>query len=143
MKIENYISSSPLFATLAASQRVVRVFRQEFGDLNHLQAIVLVALYFDRGKTNNPSHLSQVLHVSPAAISQAITALQKRKFVRRETMASDARRFNLLVTSAGVQRVQKLIRVFDIVQFKLEETLGAARTRQMAKDISDLVNYLE
>lgn len=142
MKIQNYINSSPLFATLSASQRVVRIFRKEFDDLNHLQAIVLVALYFDRGKIITPSQLVEALQVSPASISQAITALQKKKLVRRETVLSDARKFSLLVTALGVQRVQRLIKAFDVVQRKLEVHLGQNKTRQIAEDIGELCRFL-
>jgi DNA-binding MarR family transcriptional regulator len=142
MKIERYISSSPFISVLCTAQKISRSFKKEFGDLNYLQSITLVALYFDRNEIVTPTQLAKALGVGESSVSQAVTSLQKKKLVRRESLESDARKFSLVVTPPGVQRVNKLIKGFEGLQKRLERNIGTSRAEQLSTEIVALSNVI-
>ncbi len=144
MKIEKYVEKSPIFAILNASHRINSSIKKNFDKLglNHLEAIILVGLYFEKPGSVTPSELASALKVSRASISQSITSLQKKKMAQRNSVSEDARRYRITLTSSGLQKVNVLIKLFDAFQNSIEQRVGLRRTEELAQEISGLYSFL-
>lgn len=124
--------------------RDFRILYQRFSayaakyDLNNSELGVLVAIVTDI-KTNL-TDLSDRVNVSESAVSQAITGLMKKKYIRSETDAKDRRRHFLAPTSKGEKLVVDFREHEKEILDSLEKELGdgfmptLVKTIETAKD---------
>ena len=129
MRIETFLKQSLLFEVTRASRsfdrHIARIFQA--GELNFLEALVLVAIFFESPKPVKPSRLAETLCTTRGNISHCISSLEAMGFVRRRLDPGDARSFHLLLRPLGRQHALRVIKILDNMQRDFEAQLGPAK----------------
>ena len=125
MRIEKFLSTSPLFSLYNAYDEVLRDFQEKLRaeDVHFIQALIVTGLFFEE-RPVRPSELAETLKSSRSNISHAVRDLEKKGLVERTTNASDHRAYFLTLTRTGKRRASKLIRIFDTTQDQIEAAGG-------------------
>ena len=140
MKIERYLDQSPIFAAQVTAETIVRDLNVRLGadDLNFLQALILVAIFFENPKPISPSTLSKVLHTTAGNVSHCLTHLESRKMIRRTLDGVDARKYQISIRPEGKKTAVKLIKVFDASQSRIEKSLSIASVQKVVYSLSEI-----
>ena len=95
-----------------------------------LQGEHRVLLYtYEHGEDEiNPSTLSDVLHVSRARITTALTALRQKNFIKMEMCENDRRRMRVILTLPGRQYIESKQQDVETHFDKLIHGLGEDNT---------------
>jgi len=132
MRIRGFLEESPLFAITKAGRvleaALNRALRGE--ELTFLQALVLVAIFFEDPAVVSPSQLADSFSTTRGNMSHCLSSLEARGLVRRQVDREDARVFRISIRPEGKQRAMRLIRTFDGLQKRLEREVGARNVRQ-------------
>ena len=75
--------------------------------------------------------LADLLHISPAAVTNSLKSLEKGGYIRREPSQGDARRNRVILTEKGTQAVQGCHRVFEEVSARMLEGFTAEEREQL------------
>jgi DNA-binding MarR family transcriptional regulator len=137
MRIDKFLTTSPLFSLYVAYDQVLRDFqdRLKSEDLHFIQALIVTGLFFE-GQAVQPSELAATLKCSRSNISHAIRDLEKKGLLERATKSSDARAYYISLTKSGKKKASRLIKIFDSTQDQMEAAGG--------RDLnSDLKRFLE
>jgi DNA-binding MarR family transcriptional regulator len=90
-------------------------------DVGHPMLLAILKSYDDSG-ANGPCHaqreLAELLHVSPAAVTNSLKSLERGGYIHREP-GLDARRNRVFLTEAGRQAVKACEQVFDTVSERM------------------------
>lgn len=126
MRIHSYVENSLLLAIGNAYDSIWREFnaRLQKQDCNLLQALVLVALFFEKSESVTPSRLSLILKASRAGISHALSDLEKRGWVQRQLALRDARSYQLRLKPEGKKAAIRLIQMIDELETFFERGFG-------------------
>src|ERR1700722_5115397 len=124
MKIQNYLSQSPLFALYQAQSSLIESFQDRLSreGVHFLQGLLLTTLFFEEREVR-PSELLKTLKVSKSNLSHATRDLEKRGFLKRSVHTLDARGYLFSLSHLGRKKALILIKIFDEVQNELEKDL--------------------
>ena len=136
MKIEKFLSHSPIFALYLTTSLVVEAFQARLAkyEVHLLQALVLTALFFEEREVR-PSELSRAFQVDRSTLSHALRGLEKKGWLRRGLHPTDARGYVLSLTSGGRRKALALVKEFDSTQDGLEAAVGSRRLRETVDEI--------
>lgn len=139
MKIEKFLSQSPIFALYAANSHVVDTFQARLAghDVHLLQGLILTAMLFEE-RPLRPSELIRSFAVENSTLSHALRGLEKKSWIRRDLHHLDARGYVFSLSPAGKRKAVALVKEFDLAQNELERGLGARRIREIVEDIGRL-----
>lgn len=140
MKIKKFIETSPSFKIFTAISKINKSMQQNLKEVNFLQAMILLSLYFDKNIEIQPKHLAETLETSRSHISHNLSQLEGKKFIKRATLKNDARCFSLVLTTQGLVIVKQLVRYFDQLQKKTENLFSEEGTARLAKQIEKLAD---
>lgn len=137
MKIEKYLSASPIFAISVAHERIISDVNRRLGkeEVNILQGLILVALVFEESPEVTPSMLAKEFQTSRANISHAISHLEYLGLVKRGVSASDARKLHISIKPEGKKKALRLIKFYDRLQDLFEESTGAQQCRKTVEGL--------
>jgi DNA-binding MarR family transcriptional regulator len=128
VRIEAFLKHSPLFEVSRAARNferhISRIFESE--DLHLLEALVLVATFFEAPEPVKPSRLADTLSTSRGNVSHCVAALEAKGFIRRRIDPDDARSFHLVLRPQGKKCAMEAIRTFDRMQRDFEKRIGTA-----------------
>jgi DNA-binding MarR family transcriptional regulator len=136
MKIEKFLSHSPIFACYLTNSMVVEAFQARLAkhEVHLLQGLVLTALFFEEREVR-PSELSRAFQVDRSTLSHALRGLEKKGWLRRGLHPTDARGYVLTLTASGGRKALVLVKEFDSTQEGLEAALGSRRLREIVDEI--------
>ena len=138
MRIEAFLEQSPLFELSRAARNVERhigrIFQAE--GLHLLEALVLVAAFFEAPEPVRPSRLAETLHTTRGNVSHCVAALEAKGFILRRIDPEDARSFHLVVRPQGKKCAMQVIRTFDRMQRDFEKRIGSAELREALDVVS-------
>jgi DNA-binding MarR family transcriptional regulator len=142
MKIDKFMASSPAFAVLRVARLLETSISGALKDfqLNSTQAGVLLSLFFEQRHVR-PGELHRALDVTPSNLSHAVTALERKRWLRRNPILGDARGYGLELTERGKRVTASLVRYFDRMQALTERRLtehGAARLVTGLEEIREI-----
>lgn len=137
MKIQKYLSQSPIFAINSSFEQIIPKINKRLKNekLNLLQALVLTALFFEEKTEVTPSTLSEVFKTSRGNISHIISELESQGYVKRVVGVKDARQFKIELKSEGRKKALSLIKFFDKIQEVIELKLGSAACKKTVEGI--------
>ena len=140
MRIEKFLKSSPTFAAIFAAQLISRQISLRFKeyDLTYLQALVLVAIFFESSQESRPSTLAATLRMTKGNVSHCISHLQELGLIQYKHLRFDKRGSSVGITARGKSLVMKLIKYFDEMQRKTEDTFSVAGTKKMMAQMEQL-----
>jgi len=140
MKIEKFLNSSPTFAAIFAAQFISKQISLKLKDheLTYLQALVLVAIFFEPSQEARPHTLAKSLRMTKGNVSHCISHLQAAGLIQYDSLRNDKRGSIVRLTTRGKAMVAKLIKYFDEMQRKTEDLLSVSGTKKMMADIEKL-----
>lgn len=145
MEIQKFLKSSPSFAVLFTAQFIAKqmttVFKEK--NLTYLQAMVLVAIFFEKSSGVRPNGLAKFLNTSKGNISHCLAHLQTEKLIQYEQMRADKRGSVINLTAKGKSLVASLIKYFDEIQKATEKKFTDAGTRKIMSEMMRLQEIYE
>ena len=128
MRIEKFLSASPLFNLYSAYDQILGDFqkRLKLEDVHFLQALILTGIFFEE-RPVRPSELAKVFGSTRPNVSHALRSLQKHGLVERKTSSDDARAYFFNLTREGKKKVPRLIKIFDSTEDEIEKGLGGKK----------------
>lgn len=105
-----------------ALERISQAFRvllwekNKTHNLSPIQIQFLVYLLYHAAEQSTISHLAKEFSLTPATVSDAISALEKKALVRREWWETDRRVASVLLTAEGKKAARQLSRWANVVQ---------------------------
>ncbi|MCB0411206.1 MAG: MarR family transcriptional regulator [Bdellovibrionales bacterium] len=140
MKIEKYLSQSPIFALYRTQGALIdnlqRVLMKE--DVHLLQGLILTALFFEE-RDVRPFEISSAFQVSKSNLSHALRGLEKKGFLKRSMHSTDARGYLFNLTSQGKKKALNLVKLFDEIQDELEKKMGVRSFRDFVQNLETLI----
>jgi len=139
MKIQAFTSSSYMFAIAHGYEILWRGLNQRLkkSNCNVNQALVLIALYFEKSDLVTPSELANAIRTSRGNISHCLSHLEQQRLVKRSLSERDARHLIIHLTPSGKRLAEQLVQSFEEIEAKCEDHF--ART---VKDKKDIVSSL-
>jgi len=124
-----------MFAVNCAARRFNSLANQAFAvdDLNFLEGLVLVAIFFEAPRQIKPSQLAETFATTRGNISHSISSLEAKGFVQRKIDPEDARAYLLTLRPPGKKAAMRVIGAFDRMQQAFEEEVGKARLSEALK----------
>lgn len=141
MKIQNFLSESPIFAIYQAQGHLIAHLQKELQkhQVHLLQGLVLTAIFFEDREVR-PLELTATFQVTPSNLSHLLRDLEKKGLLKRNMHREDARGYVFTLTAQGKKKALSLIKVFDGIQSKLEEEIGVKSFKGFCAGIESLVN---
>jgi DNA-binding MarR family transcriptional regulator len=106
--------------------------------VNLMQGLLLTALLFEDSETTTPSQIAAIFQTSRANVSHMVSHLEARGWVKRTVNKNDARQFHLTLKPEGRKLALRLVKFYDQVQNRIEETMGAVRSRRLVEGLFEL-----
>lgn len=112
---------------VVALERIAEVFRVLLWNegkemaLSPIQIQILVFLRFHDVQQRTVSYLAREFAMTKATISDAVKALEQKKYIEKKTQAGDSRSYTIHLTSAGKKRVEQAVAFANPVQEMVAE----------------------
>lgn len=143
MKIAKFLEHSPDYQLQLASKRSALGLNKQLKsfNLNLTQALILVALYFEKDHQADFESLAEAFEVTKGGLSQAISQLEGRALIKR--LPKDKRSIRISLKPNAHKICSELIRLFDGRQKAIEEESGEAELKNflsILKQVSEFSN---
>jgi DNA-binding MarR family transcriptional regulator len=145
VRIEAFLSQSPLFAVSRAARRldshVARILGSE--NLTFFEGLLLASLFFEEPKPIKPSRLAETFSTTRGNVSHCISGLEAKGLVRRRIDPEDARGFHVILKPPGRTMAMQVIRAFDQLQKKFERDIGTTELQAALAVIREVERVCE
>lgn len=143
MKITLFLKKSVIVPALFTAANLEATLKKRLStyDLTILEALILVGIAFE-SRDCRPSELSTNLHASRARVSQAIKKLVQKNLIERRLESEDARFIAIRLTARGKTISTKLVSVFDDINDRIENSIGAKSAESTAGHLFNLLGKL-
>lgn len=142
MKIKKYLEDSPIFvlyeASFALTSSLNSYLKKE--EISFVQGLVLVAVLLDEKNKITPGEISRGLGISKTSLSQILSNLENRGYLKRNIKEDDARSLCLALSSLGIKKANRIVKFLDSFELDLEKKL--ILKKEFLIDLQNLKNYL-
>ena len=132
MRIDAFLSESPMFAINLASRRfetlTARLLQTQ--GIGFMEGLVLTAIFFEAPQPVKPSLLAETFQTSRGNVSHCVSSLEAKGFLQRRIDPEDARAYQLTLKAQGRRCALQVIATFDKLQKQFEDEIGKAALRQ-------------
>lgn len=134
MRIKKFLDSSPLFNLSVTYNEILGDFQKYLSaeGVHFLQALILTGLFFEE-KPVRPTELAKTFCSPKSNMSHALRDLERKGWIERGTLASDARAYYFSLTKEGKRKVPKLIKIFDSTEEKFENAFAGKKINTSLK----------
>lgn len=143
MKIEKYLKDSPVFALYDASNALTSSLNSHLKkeEISFIQGLVLIAVLLDEKNHITPGEISKGLGISKTSLSQILSNLESRGFLKRIIKEDDARSLSLSLTNQGLKKANKIVKFLDSFELDLEKKVNLRK--EFLVELQDLKQYLK
>jgi DNA-binding MarR family transcriptional regulator len=140
MRIEAFLSESPMFAVNQAARRFESLAAQalEADGLGFLEGLVLAALFFETPRAIRPSQLAEVFGMTRGNVSHCVSSLEGKGLLQRKIDPEDARAYQLTLKPQGKKCAVRVIGALDRLQREFEREIGKAALGETLKNLRKL-----
>lgn len=137
MRIELFLKQSPIFQVNRMARRMDASLAAvlEGEGLPVFEAMVLVAIFFEKRGEIKPSELAIAFQTTRGNVSHCISSLEAKGLVERRIDPEDARGLQLMLKPLGRRRAVRVAGILDRMQRQLEETIGVATLESMLEQL--------
>ena len=142
MKIKKYLEDSPIFALYEVSNVLTSSLNLQLSkeDLSFTQALVLVAVLLDEKTKITPGEIAKGLGISKASLSQILSNLESRGFLKRTIKEDDARSLSISLSTIGLKKANRIVKFLDTFELDLEKKLNLRK--EFLVELQEFKNYL-
>lgn len=144
MKISSFTQQSPLFLIYSCNISIQNLYFKGLKkhNVNFIQALIAITLYFEGKNRINPKSFIKDLGVSKSSISQAVSGLEELGWLQRKVDDNDARSIVLTLTPTGKSSASQLISIFHGIERQFEKKLGKYKMKELEVSLLELKNAL-
>jgi DNA-binding MarR family transcriptional regulator len=144
MKINSYTQQSPIFLAYNFHNSIQSFYARSLKehDVNFVQALILLTLYFEGKSKITPMSLVKNLSISKSSISQALSSLEQAGWLKRKMDEEDARSLSLVLTADGKKHANKLIPIFHGIERAIEGKLGKEKIKELCGSLNVISSIL-
>ncbi len=92
----------------------------------------------EAGRCLTVSEIHRTMHISKSGVSQSLSGLEEKGYIRREIDQNDRRRIAVTATEAGRQSLAQATSCYDAMLDDLFSAYGEENTRDLVEKISEL-----
>lgn len=142
MRMIKFLEESPLFNLSVTYNEVIGDFQTRLSSegVHFLESLILTSLFFEE-RPVRPTELARTFQATKSNMSHALRTLEKKGLIDRKTDDGDARAYFFSLTKEGRKRSQRLIKIFDTTENRLETAFGQRKINPHLKLFRKL--YLE
>lgn len=89
------------------------------------------------------SEIGQELHISKAAVSQTLNALERKGWITRSIDPDDRRKITVMVTAAGLAQLETARSFYDRILYEILDRFGEKNTETLLTLLNQLMDILE
>lgn len=143
MEIDQYLRQSPIYLFNEIHQilfRDVKFLLKEKG-VNFLQALIIITLFLERRKKKDlrkkisPGDIFKALKVSKGGMSQNLSFLEEKGWLKRVLDREDARSFSLELTELGELRALELMQIMELKEKNIETKMGKIHLDELVETL--------
>lgn len=140
MKIESYLSQSPLYWTYLAQLQLLEPIQTQLKKQGvHLfQGLLLTAIFFEDREVR-PTELVKAFKIKRSNLSHSLRSLETQGYVRRIPHPSDARGYLFSLTPPGRRKALSLIKFFDEIQTSFEQVFSSVFLKNIISNLKTLL----
>lgn len=144
MKISSYTEKSSIFQMYRLNNTVQANFVAELKnyDVNFLQSLVLLTVYFEGKNRVTPMSIVRELGLSKSSVSQCLSELESRGKIKRRMDEKDARSLYLVLTAEGRSDSTKIIGIYENLEKKMEK-IGKGRLDIFTNTLKNFAEVFE
>jgi DNA-binding MarR family transcriptional regulator len=137
MRIDAFLSESPMFAVNRAARRFESLTTQVLADdsLGFIEGLVLAAIFFEAPRPVKPSQLAETFGTSRGNVSHCVSSLEAKGLLQRRIDPADARAYQLTLKPQGKKCALRVIGAFDKLQKEFEDEVGKTALGEMLRTI--------
>lgn len=137
MKIEEYVDRGIVLAIGLARNALWKELDGKLKEekFNFMQAMILVAIFFEGKKPITPKDLSISLQTSKANISQCLSFLENKGFVKRNLDPKDARSYLITISAEGKKMAVRLTKIIDKIESEYDKKLGRDFIQNLCQNV--------
>ncbi len=142
MKINKYLQDSPIFILFETSSILTSTLNSQLKKegVSFMQALVLVAILLDEKRKITPGEISKALGISKASLSQILSSLESRGFLKRSIKEDDARSLCLGLSLTGIKKANRIVKFLDSFEQDLENKLNPRK--EFLAELLEFKDYL-
>ncbi len=139
MKIQKYLSQSPIFALYQTQGSLIDHLQRTLSKqgVHLLQGLILTACFFEATPVR-PYQLVLTFRVSKSNLSHSLRGLEKKGFLKRFMVTADARGYDFQLTPQGKKKALTLIKIFNEIQEKMEMKMGVHSFNDFVQSLEKL-----
>lgn len=140
MRIDAFLSESPMFAVSRAARRLEAMATASLAadKPSFLEGLTLAALFFEGPRAVTPSQLAETFATTRGNVSHCISSLEAKGLLQRRIDPNDARVFLLALKPQGKRAALRVIGAFDKLQKFFENEIGKTALGDMLKTLRKL-----
>lgn len=143
MKLNRFIEQSLITNSYAVSAKIQAVLKENTSsDLSFLACLILLGLHYEENGDVGPSRMSADFGFPRSRVSQEITKLTKKGYLKRQILASNASRVVLKLTRSGSEEARALVKTFSQLQRKIDNAIGEKTAEQLCSILQKASNEL-
>lgn len=144
MKIEEYLKTSPIFSVLRAQKLIDRELKDvlHLEEVNFLQALLLITILLEGKHPISPGNLAEAFNCSKANISKMLSYLEEKNWVCRNITIEDARKYDLYLSSEGLGKANRLLKILDNLESGIELEWKAERLQGFNVQLKSLASLI-
>lgn len=134
------------FVELLARFKKIDICASSASQLQATEIAVMIRAsnpYMPPGGCASVSEIHQTLHISKAAVSQTLNALEKKGYITRKIDLSDRRKIKVTVTASGVSELEKAKGLYDELLDEVLNQFGVENTQTLIELVEKLIAIFE
>lgn len=137
MRIDAFLSESPMFAVSRAARRFESLATQVLAgdELGFLEGLVLAALFFEAPQAIKPSQLAEAFGTTRGNVSHCVSSLEGKGYLQRKIDPEDARAYQLTLKPQGKKCAVRVIGALDKLQRDFELEIGKAALGETLRNL--------
>ena len=142
MKISKYLKDSPVFALYETSSALNSSLNSHLKkeEITFIQGLVLVAILLDEKNHITPGEISKGLGISKTSLSQILSNLEARGYLKRILREDDARSLSISLSNLGLKKANKIVKFLDSFELDLEKKINLRK--EFLIDLQNFKQYL-
>lgn len=144
----NYELRSQFFTAMASYKKIELAFSSQCNiPLNELAILQRITGGCEHDECNsmnlNAAEIQQKLHITKAAVSYILNALEKKGYITREIDSDDRRKISMKATAEGKLAVEQFSTKLDDLWNLLLASFGEEQMEQLVESLTHLTTLCE
>ena len=131
-----------LYAIFRLRKTAIKLSNNSDMRINEAMALIMIdAQCMEEERSPLASEVGEMLNISHSAVSQIITALEKKGYVRRNISESDRRQYHFSLTETGKQVAYEMKTKIDMRIDSIIARIGETKITALSQTLNEIADY--